>query len=334
LDFETPYDVLVNQDGDLVVGTQASDKNWKLFKVTPNGSVTTFLTTFSLGRSAKFNGPIEINIDTGNYLVFDGTTQTTLMYPVLEVTPNGIVTTWSTGGGAGWANRYSAPQNHRNGHIEGPFHSQKLIYQLKKGTTSRTTLATLAVTDPILGASDFDLQTAAKQRWVAFGSSPGATHVYYIDRTSFTVTSTHVRKTQTTAKFIIFARGKHIQTEKLAQHKWKIWLSCPRFPNRKYRLVGGLSGVRPGVPVSDGRNINLNVDAITYATLNNSLPGIWNPGPGILDAKGGAEGQLDLSLLSLPPSGLGIPFWIAMAVLDPKAPSGIAYLPDTFVMRL
>ena len=41
-------------------------------------------------------------------------------------------------------------------------------------------------------------------------------------------------------------------------------------------------------------------------------------------------GKLDLSTLDQ----LGMPIWLAMAVLDPAAPCGIAYLPDTYVMRI
>jgi len=41
---------------------------------------------------------------------------------------------------------------------------------------------------------------------------------------------------------------------------------------------------------------------------------------------------LDLSLIR-PPCGFGRTIWIAMAVIDSSAPSGIGYIPDTHVMR-
>ena len=84
----------------------------------------------------------------------------------------------------------------------------------------------------------------------------------------------------------------------------------------------------------DGRNINLNLDVVVWVTANNLLPGIWKGGPGMLDGNGEAKGSLDLSGFKIPNTGLGQPIWIAVAVLDPKAPCGIAYLPDTYVMRL
>ena len=55
---------------------------------------------------------------------------------------------------------------------------------------------------------------------------------------------------------------------------------------------------------------------------------------GVLDSGGEAQGELNLRPLSLPPGGLGMPLWIAVAVLDPAAPNSIAYLPDTYVMRI
>ena len=111
-------------------------------------------------------------------------------------------------------------------------------------------------------------------------------------------------------------------------------LGVPQHLNKAYVLVAGMSGVRPGVSLADGRNINLNPDVICFATLSNLLQPFFNPGPLELDALGEAKGVLDLSSLPIPKNGLGMPLWIAMAVLDPLAPCGMAYLPDTYVMRL
>ena len=92
--------------------------------------------------------------------------------------------------------------------------------------------------------------------------------------------------------------------------------------------------MRPGIGLSDGRRIHLNVDPVVLATIHNALPGMWYPGPGVLDRQGEALGLLDLSRLPVPPGGFGIPLWIVLIVLDPKSPSGIKYVPDTWVMRV
>ena len=43
---------------------------------------------------------------------------------------------------------------------------------------------------------------------------------------------------------------------------------------------------------------------------------------------------LDWIMVPVPKTGFGLPFWIAVVVLDPKAPSGVAYAPDTYVIRI
>jgi hypothetical protein len=121
---------------------------------------------------------------------------------------------------------------------------------------------------------------------------------------------------------------------KVGASNWSIRMSCPQFPGKKYMLVAGMAGIRPGVKLPDGRRIWLNPDVVTYATMFGWLPGIWNGGPGVLDSNGEAQAALNLGSLSIPSTGLGLPFWMTLIVLDPAAPSGVAYLPDTYVMRL
>ena len=79
----------------------------------------------------------------------------------------------------------------------------------------------------------------------------------------------------------------------------------------------------------DGRRIYLVPDALTVLSARNALQPFFQPGPLMLDANGEATGNLDLSGIG----PLGRPIWIAVAVLDPNAPLGVAYLPDTYVMR-
>ena len=92
--------------------------------------------------------------------------------------------------------------------------------------------------------------------------------------------------------------------------------------------------MRPGVRIADGRRIHLNLDPVVVATVFNQLPGIWNPGPGVLDSQGEAQGLLDIGRLNPPGGGFGIPIWIALVVVDASAPTGIKYIPDTWVMRI
>jgi hypothetical protein len=99
-------------------------------------------------------------------------------------------------------------------------------------------------------------------------------------------------------------------------------------------LAAGLSGVRPGVALVDGRRIHLRIDPLVLATVAGALPGIFKSGSGTLDPNGEATGELDLAPLNPPPGGIGTPLWMALVVLDPQAPAGVRYLPDTYVMRI
>ena len=104
------------------------------------------------------------------------------------------------------------------------------------------------------------------------------------------------------------------------------------FSAKPYVAALGLSGVHPGVPLGDGRMINLNPDALTVLSLANLLPGLWDPGPGVLDPFGRAALKLNLNALGA--AVRGIPVWLSVAVLDPLAPKGIAAIAETTVIRL
>ena len=113
--------------------------------------------------------------------------------------------------------------------------------------------------------------------------------------------------------------------------QWNIHISCPDFPGNDYALLLSASGYRPGIKLPDNRTVHLNYDDLFKLSSRNMLKPFFDPGPLKLDAKGEAVGTIDLR--ALPPK-LNIPVWMALAVLDPQAPNGIAYLPDTYVMRL
>ena len=179
-----------------------------------------------------------------------------------------------------------------------------------------------------------DLQTGTRMRWVCSGGFSGASWIVWIDYNSGAVTNVQMNSRQIGNYDIDFYRGNHIQTRKQAPHRWSVLLSCPQSPSCSYAIAAGMSGVRPGIQLGSGRHLNLRVDPLVVATFRNQLPGIWNPGPGTLDSRGEAQGTVDVAMLKPPPGGFGIPIWIAMVVLDPQAPGGIRYIPDTYVIRL
>jgi len=348
------YKIHVNQDGDFLFGNHAKSMvgtttvyDSRVMKLSRSGTLSTFLSTMALGRRGYIHENIQRDIKTGNLLIADGsshTTPSTFRYGILEVSPGGgTVNTWSTGGSYGWHGDYTMPQDSTTGYITGP--DGRTVYQLKPGTTSRTTIATL--TSGSYSNCKFDLQTAAARRWVGTAYSYSSTHRYeqwigYVAHdgtgtvTSIKVTSFEQGKRAYYEDFEFFLNNP-LTTEKLSDGdvvQMKIRMSCPGCPGNAYAIAAGITGVSPGIPLPDGRNINLNYDVFVYVTLNDLIPDIWKGGPGVLDGQGEASGILDLAPLSPPPGGFGIPIWIAMAVIDPNAPSGIKYIPDTIVVRI
>ena len=329
--FHSPGKILVNQDGDYVFtnGTLTpSGLEYKLLKLSRHGSaVTTILSSTALGRKTSFSGPISIDIDTGCYLVADQVNTSTLKYPVLRVDDQGNVTTFCTGQSqaGGWRLPWSLPQDHRTGSLVGPYGS--FIYEVGPGSSGCTTLSTVSAS--VLEAVKFNLQTGPIQHWVASNGVGTYQYLYFIERNTGTVTSIGVGQ-KNFSRDIAFYQSRHTQTLKMAPHKWQILLSAPDFPGKNYALVASISGVRPGIALPDGRNININLDQALLLTLYNMMPALWNSGPGRLDANGEARGTLDLSYFGR----LDLPLWIAWLVLDPMAPGGIAFIPDTYVMRI
>ena len=343
-----PWHLWIDQDGDYVFNTSwPTPTGWEyaVMKVTAGGRLSTVLSSVNVGRNTWLSGYIGCNYDNGKLMVVDNIrVSTSILAPVLEFDSSGAVTTFNDGLN-GWSlcGNYHLEQNVRNGHIEGPH--DEVLYRLSRGTSSKTAIGALKINPSVARRVDtarFDLQTAPRQRMVSLPWNPwqgGFQQWLLYIAPDGTVTSMQYQNTQVSLPVLsnydlAFYRGRHIQTVKTGAHRWAILLSCPRSPGMPYALAAGLSGVRPGVALPDGRRINLAVDPLTHATLHNCIPMVFNPGASTLNATGEGRGWIDLSALNPPPGGFGVPLWIAMAVLDPKAPSGIKYLPDTYVMRI
>jgi len=345
-----PYHLLINQDGDYVFGCQSrSTSNVhtnSLMKLTPGSTLSTILSVSPVGHRYCFSFDITRNMDTGNYLVNNATSTAGCNYGILDVADDGTCTTWSTGGGYGWYGSFSMPLDHDTGWIEGQYYNR--IYRLKPGNRGRTTVSKPALPGThFLGYTcRFDLQSSASKRWVTIGTYDTILDhriyrppvVFYLDQKTCTVTSlVTLDPHKTTARQYNYAyafdffRGRHLQTVKIGSRRWIIYISCPNFAGKDYLLLLSAAGYRPGLKLPDGRTFHLNCDDFFKLSFNNWLRPWFNPGPLKLDSAGEATGTLDLS--GLPPK-LNMPFWMALAVLDPAAPNGIAYLPDTYVMRL
>jgi hypothetical protein len=353
-----PRGIMINQDGDYVFACyQTNPTNYAFLKLDYSGTtLTTVLDSTKLGTSSYATTyGLGRDMDTGLYL-FNLYLSNTFYYSVIRYDEtNNAFTTFGGGNVSsmyGWYGYYSQiEQNHDTGHIEG-YYSRNL-YQLKQGAPSRTTLWQLGLPGnfTMQYCGKFDLQSAPNPRHVATGytyhpvGQPNTFYwyspaVFYVDANPpYTVTAidcdpnytSGIQRTGYYARGLDFFRGRHLQTFKQAAGKWDLLISCPNFPNRAYVVALSMSGYRPAISLPDGRRIHLVPDMLTQLSLSNLLSPIFNPGPLVLNARGEAVARFDVS--ALPKLG-GLPIWFAVAVLDPKAPNGVAYLPDTEVLRL
>lgn len=110
--------------------------------------------------------------------------------------------------------------------------------------------------------------------------------------------------------------------------------SLPRLSGHSFVLLASLAGATPPIRLPDGRQIFLRPDEITRATANGPLPPLLTGNLGTLDHRGMALANLDLTALGTAANGTVIHF--AALVLDPAAPSGIAWVcePWAFVVNV
>jgi hypothetical protein len=357
--------VFIDQNGDTLwsyyhytrqtsPNTLTTDEYGVLMLDRSTNTVGTIITSLSLGMREVF-WRCGADIDTGKLLITGSRSQTspTTMHCAVHtldpedgyrVASHGF---WNDGSVYGWGNGYSITQNVKNGYLETPGMSGKQILQLRPGSGGRTTIASIwngHFPSYVRGYSGkFDLQTAANPiyRFNTYDELVGMWILNY-DVNTWTYTGYDTLMTpRTNPEYryfynyeFEFYQGRHIQTVETGNDRWDVRISVPHLPNKGY--VAGLSatGVRPAIPLMSGRTINLAFDVVLLMTANNLLMPYWNPGPLVLNGQGEATATLDLSGLSLPANGLGVPLWIGVVVLDLAAPDGIAYIPDTYVIRI
>jgi hypothetical protein len=324
--------MMLDQNGDLIVADSAG-----LFKI---NTVTSAVTTLIPSSTLSPDG-VTVDIDRGDFLIC-GSNRQINRYDIIT----GTVTTLTPSAATSF--RFQVEQDHSTG----------LIYT---GTccSTATSGTAMMVHDPYL-----------KSTTVLVGATATALRAWYAHRfdrrvnqkgqntilasvTGFaitTATSALVRMTEqgvittivpygASATGVLTSYGMEIEGSRnlasvliTSPNYRQIVVSFPNHGGFTYVAALGVSGIRPGVPLGDGRQINLLPDEVTKASLQNLLNPIWRPGPGKLDAQGRAVMHLDANPLGK--SVQGLPVWIAVAVLDPKASQGIAALAETLVIRL
>jgi len=109
-------------------------------------------------------------------------------------------------------------------------------------------------------------------------------------------------------------------------------LSFPGEAGRAYAVGFSATGIRPGIPLPDGRVISIVPDALTTASATGGIPGVLDRTVGTLDARGQATVNVDTNRFG--PALKGLRLWAAAVVLDPREPSGIAQVVGPTVLTI
>jgi len=320
--------VVIDHNGDYIFTGQDPTVGYGIFRISGN-SMTTITTTLKMGQIGSLTGGLLRDIDTGNYILqlYGGTTSLA-NHPMISVAPDGTFTTVVFNVSTLAGPRFEMTQDINTGaYLVGCGGSGAASGILV--LVDRNGRSTIVATHPDVYAYNVlacDRASAASPRVV----HPYRDHLYYTDLKTFTSTTVLVNGFSVSPRDVDFYQGRNIQTVLTAPRRYALQFSFPALGGKSYVAGLTLSGVRPGVPLPDGRKIPFNPDTLSVLTIGNLIPGIFNPGPGILDNSGAAQGILDVSLIPT----LGLPVHLIAVVLDPAAPTGFAVIADPWVMVL
>ncbi len=171
--------------------------------------------------------------------------------------------------------------------------------------------------------------------WATSVSTPQ--DVVYVDaRTTPHTAVTRVSSaTQSMPSWILEVAPRHardLATQRIGTRMWDVHVNPGggRFAGRSFVVAASLAGARPAAVLPDGRELFLRPDPLTALTAQGPLPPYFTGNVGALDARGRAQGRIDLSRFG--PAVDGIVVHLCGVVLDPSAPSGIAWVLDPWAL--
>jgi len=319
------FDIAIDHHGDHFINSDST-----LWKVDPTGATSTILTGLP-----GAGGGTTIDIDTGELII--QSTSGKNVDPTLLVSRDGSsVTTLGIGANA----RFGIAQHIPSGDIFigsccGDFVQSENLYFLPAGSHLATVW--LASPSPPVGVYSLkaDRSSAATQQLLLGAFRPslpsrGYGGLYTIDLATRAVSRLTTIRSSLYEVELLYRRNLFgIRT---GAGTWDIGLAVPEDAGRGYWMIMGASGVRPGLVLPDGRKVNLVMDGLAFLGLTVGYGAYLKGTLGVLDAKGRATAQLDLTPFLPALNGLRLHF---MAVtIDPLAPLGLKTITDPFVFKV
>lgn len=293
------YELEVADDGAVVFtgGVRGTTPTRGVFRW-DGASVTTIATAAQMGADGALNAGLDVNMDTGNLLVANGTLDAGQIYDVaLDGTVTSLVQSTPSVTG-----HTSITQDRATGTI---FQATLRRYAAVVGGTQTQITATpltnpyglrytALVADPAwMPASQRRLwgiyqHVIASSNFLTAVSNPAST-------TGARYAGTPLSSTVTTGTGeMIYRNERHVGSLKTGAGAYTLSFTFPGEAGAPYAVAASVSGYRPGLLLPDGRSIPLVFDLLTPLTLQNAIRPIFDAGPLVLDGAGSANGSIAL----------------------------------------
>ncbi len=311
-------DVVMNADGDfIVVEGPGGAPVTALYKL----DQTFTLTTLHWGSPLISPRAVTVDLNTGDYIVLDAGRLHRVAHDGSSITSVGTFRVPVQG---------QVTQDPRSGDFfAGSNLAQEPGAVIARMTPTGTASTFLAFGFGSCTALAADRGSATAPR-LALGTPGTKSGVFFVDLATKAITTLltggNYRYTHLWPD-----RGRNVSTSKTAAGKWAVTLDFPGETGKAYVAGLSLGGTRPGVTLPDGRHLCFNPDALTVLSIHGLLGPLFPGYTGTLDASGKGAAAVDVSAL---PGLKGTRLWIQALTLDPKAPQGIATVPDPVVLIL
>lgn len=318
-----PYDISITSEGDyLFTGLYSTSSslrpsNYGLFRYSAGSGITTVATAQALGGAPALRAGVTVDIDTGNFIVPDASTSS-FGRPIWSIGLDGSITTLGTT----QDNGYSVVQDIPSGDVYLGGYSN--CYRLQRGSSTASSLWPQSGRG-YFHAMELNEASARPRELVANYSS----QQYRVALATNAVTTITLSAYPGIQYETFREERRNIQSFRTGTRTWDYFLSFPNAGGKGYAVALSVSGVRPGLPLGDGRWVQIYPDSVTVGTMSGALGFILKNATGFLDSQGRGVATLDLQNF---PATAGLRVWAVAVVLDPSAPRNVGAIADPTVL--